>query len=342
MITNQFIATAYGPKNVREISVDTPLYAWHKKYIVDVSDGLVGPETDTVYRVITDKAFKIYATADQEFLLRSGGYCKLENLKNGMSLMPMTRTIRGREWAISMYDGYDTKMPEHIWMAHEFGIEGEHIHHVDGNHMNNNPDNLVGLTADEHRKYHAGLKHEAKLALNDELEDSAVNVRAESWKEWYYSLPDERKELYWDNIRHSISRWNHKRMQEGTHNFVTNHPCYNEESKKKMKMTKIANVAWKAMNMGLPIDEYHWDETINNLDVYKTYKFTKQHILGVFGNWKCLMDYVYERNHRIVLIEEAGKSEVYNLCTENYVICNDENRTGIVLKGLNDCYAGDC
>ncbi|WP_406079175.1 HNH endonuclease signature motif containing protein [[Kitasatospora] papulosa] len=50
------------------------------------------------------------------------------------------------------------RLHEEIWMAHN-GAEipsGHHIHHRDGNPLNNKPGNLACLSADEHASHHAG------------------------------------------------------------------------------------------------------------------------------------------------------------------------------------------
>jgi len=36
-------------------------------------------------------------------------------------------------------------------------IEGKVVHHVDGNRYNDEADNLVAVTPDEHRRLHAGM-----------------------------------------------------------------------------------------------------------------------------------------------------------------------------------------
>ncbi|MCX8649972.1 HNH endonuclease [Gilliamella sp. B2776] len=41
-------------------------------------------------------------------------------------------------------------------------IKGEHVHHIDGNKLNNNPNNLIILSASEHAKIHTGDRQNGK------------------------------------------------------------------------------------------------------------------------------------------------------------------------------------
>lgn len=42
-------------------------------------------------------------------------------------------------------------------------LPGEEVHHIDGNHLNNNPDNLLVVSASEHSKIHANQKRRDKF-----------------------------------------------------------------------------------------------------------------------------------------------------------------------------------
>src|SRR5690349_8269732 len=68
------------------------------------------------------------------------------------------------------------RLHEEIWKAINGPIpEGYEIHHGDGNHLNNDPSNLVCLTDEEHREWHrqhpaplteARLAHLARIRPN--------------------------------------------------------------------------------------------------------------------------------------------------------------------------------
>ncbi|MEV5289928.1 HNH endonuclease signature motif containing protein [Streptomyces sp. NPDC053741] len=74
------------------------------------------------------------------------------------------------------------RLHEEIWKAaHGRDIpEGHHVHHADGNHLNNDPGNLVCISADEHREHHA--EERRGVVRLDQLEHlDAIRPLAAEW-----------------------------------------------------------------------------------------------------------------------------------------------------------------
>jgi hypothetical protein len=109
------------------------------------------------------------------------------------------------------------------------------IHHVDGNHSNNNIDNLVALTIKEHYEVHhkqkdwaACLKIGSKMKLSPEelsfLSGEASRARVEAGTHNFLDSERQRKvqlKLVEEN-RHNFTgpSNNQRRIKEGTHNLL--------------------------------------------------------------------------------------------------------------------------
>ncbi len=121
-----------------------------------------------VVRVILDDGKKIVCTPDHLFMLRDGTYAQSARLAPKTSLMPLYRkyselggriTIKGYEmvldprkhkWILThiLSDEYNLKVGRYA------PLQKAHKHHVDFNRLNNNPDNLIRLPADDHLELH--------------------------------------------------------------------------------------------------------------------------------------------------------------------------------------------
>ncbi|MBI4038601.1 intein-containing DNA gyrase subunit B [Candidatus Daviesbacteria bacterium] len=120
-----------------------------------------------VIKVILDNEEEIVCTPDHLFMLRDGTYKQASNLTTSDSLMPLRRQISrlGKRITIEGYElVFDTKMNRWIFthlLADKYNLENNiyaesngHRHHKDFNKLNNNPDNIVKLSKEEHLRYH--------------------------------------------------------------------------------------------------------------------------------------------------------------------------------------------
>ncbi|MDD5721160.1 MAG: ATP-binding protein [Candidatus Pacebacteria bacterium] len=142
-----------------------------------------------VIKVMLDNEEEIVCTPDHLFMLRDGNYKAAQDLESNDSLMPLRKQFSkiGKRITIEDYEMvYDGK--DHRWIfTHllsdnynlEQGVypitEGSHRHHKDFNKRNNNPENIIRLTKEEHMALHA-LLYEKNLKRPDVLE-KLKNIR---------------------------------------------------------------------------------------------------------------------------------------------------------------------
>lgn len=333
MIGECFIATAHGPIAVADLQPGELLFSWDSRYkFIELQDIEKTSEVD-LFKAIHDNGTVVHATKNHEFLLRGGSYKKLDNIDTMTSVMAFTRSIRGREWAVSLYDDSNTRMPEHLFVAEQMGISGEHIHHINGDHSDNRPGNLVGLTEVEHRKIHDQWKRDKIISINNDIKDKAIAVRADSWKQWYFTLPQEEKDAYWEKLRLAGMRSARQRVADGTHNFVANNPMLDPEKVILMKKGKVATTAYKLKDMGLSIEEDSWDESVRYSGLYKSHCFRSGYINDLFGDWDAFVQYLNDHNSKLINVEFDYIGPGFNLVVPNFVVCNQEMSKGICIKG---------
>ncbi len=139
----------------------------------------------TLVEVTLDNGKKIRCTPEHKFMIRDGEYIEAQNLENGQSLMPLYKKLSKIENRVTI-DGYEmvlnpknskwifTHMLSNNWNL-EKGIydkiEKAHKHHIDFNKLNNNPTNLILLSADAHLKLHQ--KHISKTLHTKEAKEKA-------------------------------------------------------------------------------------------------------------------------------------------------------------------------
>ncbi len=97
---------------------------------------------------------------------------------------------------------HSTRNP--VWLL-KMLAEGFEIHHLDGNHKNNEPRNLILVEYIDHRRLHGKNHHEFSADVREERKrDIEENLRlgelayearitAKSWGDVYHSMPDEFK-----------------------------------------------------------------------------------------------------------------------------------------------------
>ncbi len=121
-----------------------------------------------VIKVIINNNQEIVCTADHKFMLRDGSYKEARHLTADDSLMPLRRKLSEIEGRITI-EGYEMVLHPvtHKWIFTHLlsdlynlanGIyqqkDGAHRHHKDFNKRNNNPDNLVLISKEEHLRLH--------------------------------------------------------------------------------------------------------------------------------------------------------------------------------------------
>lgn len=171
---------------------------------------------DNLVAVELDNDQVIHATPDHQFMLRDGRWMAAADLRPGVSLMPLYRSlVRGYETVYHPLSGH--AYPTHR-LADEWNLRhgiyadtpGTHRHHIDHDRLNNNPWNVVRMPADEHIAHHNLENYgpdfdpqehgEAiRQALQQRLQDPA-------WAERYARLQSERASAFWQESTYAQAR----------------------------------------------------------------------------------------------------------------------------------------
>ncbi len=120
-----------------------------------------------VIKIILDNDKEIICTPDHKFMLRNKTYKKAKDLKSEDSLMPLNKKISKMGGKITI-NGY-----EMVWdlnknwifthlLADNYNLQnkiytieqGPHKHHINFNKLNNNPDNIIRLSKEDHLILH--------------------------------------------------------------------------------------------------------------------------------------------------------------------------------------------
>lgn len=116
-------------------------------------------EKRPILKITLDNNEQVKCTENHLFMLRDGSYKEAITLSIGESLMPLYR----KKSTTKEMEGYDMFWNNQKWNLTHRSIyahinDGEYndevVHHVDFNKLNNNPDNLVGMTWKDHTNLH--------------------------------------------------------------------------------------------------------------------------------------------------------------------------------------------
>jgi DNA gyrase subunit B len=206
-----------------------------------------------VIKVILDNGEEIICTPDHLFMLRDFTYKAAKDLKLSDSLMPLCRQISeiGKRITIKDYEMvYDQK--NHRWifthmLSDEYNLrkdvysimDGSHRHHKDFNKRNNNPENILRLTKEEHMALHAFL-YEKNLKRPDVLEKlkelRKTSQFRENIRQKMLSMRDElsaRAKAQWENEEYK------KYMVQKFLDFYASNAEYREKNQEVLQNAQI-------------------------------------------------------------------------------------------------------
>ncbi len=230
-----------------------------------------------VLKVFLDNGEEIVCTPDHLFRSTDGNYIPAKELTRGTSLAPLYRKKSKIGGRITI-DGYemifDSKKRGWIFthlLSDRYNLkrnvysesDGSHKHHIDFNKLNNNPDNIIRMTKDDHMKLHAHMVEigfhspEAKeksrktrqtreyrekiskkmKAMSDVLSERAKRqweateykeYMAERFKKFYENNEEYRREnerrLYLEQLKYWNVQENRKKQSERVATFFKKHP----------------------------------------------------------------------------------------------------------------------
>ena len=167
-----------------------------KLHIVQADAVFVSDTYREMVRVWFDNDEYVDCTPDHRFMLASGKFKEARDLSIGERLMAFSKTIarHGSEKRYIKYVGCTGShaIPEHQLVGRD--ILGEkptkdrHVHHIDGNALNNHPFNLQVIDRIEHGREHAAnlRVHQERIAAErrgHSLEEVYGEEKASQWKE---------------------------------------------------------------------------------------------------------------------------------------------------------------
>ncbi len=89
---------------------------------------------------------------DDHLVKMLGGWRKAGDILPGDRVYALRRGVRGGYW--HLYATGQKEYREHNFLFSTLLGDSEHVHHKDGDKLNNHPDNLVGMSAREHASHH--------------------------------------------------------------------------------------------------------------------------------------------------------------------------------------------
>ena len=336
------ILTADGVVKISELKEGTLVYSYDKTrgfVLKPCSAPFKTIQNASVVEVKTDKGVVFKATPNHPIMNRYDmEYTKLEDMKVGHPVMPVTIYPHKNYMTITLHDGKDTRMPLHVWLMKEAGlyVNGTVVHHIDGNRFNNVLSNLECIKLSDHSKIHGKLRCENGDHPFLNLTQEQIEKRACNYSKYWKSLPEDKKSILKYKNSEAQKLENKRRYENGTHNFINNHPSKQPDLVKLANKSRIANTLWKLMSYGEPLTIDTYQTLLDKCDIQKMYRFKMDTILKEFGSFEKALKYTNERNHKIISITPLEqKFDVWNVevsDTHNYVVCNESGTTGIVVS----------
>lgn len=194
--------------------------ATRRVHVIRADQVFASDKNREMVRVWFDNDEYIDCTIDQRFLLASGRYKEAKDLKLGMRLMALTKTVikHGNSSryikTVGCTDGRNEY--EHRVIARDILKETTtadwHVHHLDGNSLNNVPSNLEMINRSDHASVHLQplLYHQRRIAKKRRgktLEEVYGKEKAAEWKS-----------------RMSVSAQNRAHAKPGNHKVVRVEP----------------------------------------------------------------------------------------------------------------------
>ena len=185
LVGDTLIHTINGKKKIRDIvGTEQLVYTSGKSEILvrRAHNIRLTRQRAEVWKVKFDTGDELIATPEHQLMLSSGSWKQLKDLLLGDSLRCFYKSLwtpeKDKE-GLASFSLYMTNLPRK--MDHRAIVEykvkrklgkSEHVHHIDGNRLNNNISNLEVLTATEHARLHDSLAEWNKSCRGKTLEET--------------------------------------------------------------------------------------------------------------------------------------------------------------------------
>jgi len=207
-----------------------------------------------VIKIILDNNEEIICTPDHKFRLANNSYIEAQNLTTEMNLAPLYRKFSKIENRITIKD-YEMvwSANQNKWifthlLADQYNIENDiynnevvgHKHHSDFNKLNNNPDNIIRLSKNDHLKLHADMAE--KTILRPDVQEKCRLIRKTPEYRQKVSqsmlkikdLLSSRAKKQWENSEYK------EYMKEKYSEFYNNNEAYRLKNKKSLNEAQKA------------------------------------------------------------------------------------------------------
>ncbi len=230
--------------------------------VEEIQNPRITKKNQNVIKIILDNNEEIVCTPDHQFMLRDRSYAAAKNLTPHDSLMPLRRQISrmGKRITIKGYEMvFDPR--EHRWifthlLADEYNLQKNiypalakaHRHHKDFNKLNNNPDNIVRMSREDHLAHHRQHAEKtigrpdvkAKVAALHRTSAFREKIRRAMTQPSMRKLLSERAKKQWENEEYR------RFMTEKFLAFYALSPAYRAKNNALLK--KVQKIYWENKN----------------------------------------------------------------------------------------------
>ena len=301
------IDTPGGRKKIKELVGTTPwVYCCigGKVAVRKARDIRLTRKDAQVVTILMDRD-ELTLTADHLVMLLDGSYKPACELKSGDRLMAMNRFVSNDGYTrICMTNQTAHNISEHRYVyEHVYGKipQGFHIHHKDMCQWNNEPDNLVALSIEDHASVH----HNGKT-ISDEQKDM---IRERSLEWWADDPDDSKRDMARRNIilAHEANTGRSPTDETRAKISVASRKAWNANRKK----------SWSDNQMGRKHTDQAKDKVRQAKIAYWQSEKGQEHKKRLAE-----MNRLRGKNHKVIAVIDAGYADVYNMEVdeaENYV-----------------------
>lgn len=264
-------------KNGEEIYIYTYNHNSLKIELQKISNCWETKKVKNLVKVTLDNEKEIICTPEHLFMLRDGSYIEANKLKESMSLMPLYtgysvkkengHGLNGYEYVIQQ-DGsseYTHFLADEYNSRNKLGfpLNKRYVrHHIDFNKKNNNPNNLIRMSWDDHRKLHNDMCHlnfhtpEAnektkRTMATPESKAKRKKIVEDLWRDPSYRekyAKDHHKKMRANQLARGINNgfgeyWSNNENKLKQSARVTNY--YEEHPEKKLDLSLLAKKQWE-------------------------------------------------------------------------------------------------
>lgn len=324
-----------------------------------------------IIEVLLDNGEKIKCTPTHLFMLRDGSYKEAKNLTKNDSLMPLYHRpsehidqLNREGYMLVFQNKTDTWVPAHH-LADNYNLTcgaykksaGRVRHHLDFNKLNNNPDNIVRMTWEDHWRTHcenAKLKHQdpdyrEKIAKGREKywsntaarEKQALRMSDRNFKNWqdpeyrakmrkflseiniqYIKEHPEKKEEFSKRAHKTLKRlWQNPEYRAFMHEKILkgnrNHTTNNTGK------SKFINICKEVISQFSILDKDSYARIRNRVYPYGSAPHWETGLKKYFSDNPELIRLELNGNHKVLRIENlTQRQDVYDLTIDqNHNFC---------------------